>query len=879
MQPTTPTRANTQNNALIRHKRRLSPFWLLPFVALLIAGWMGYSALQARGETVVVSFHTAPGLVAGRTPVRFQGVEVGTVSKVSVTPDLRAIEVTLNIQRSMQHTLRQGTQFWLVNPQVSLAGVSGLDALVGGNYIAMLPGDGAPQKHFTALAEPPTRQPSGDELLLHLNAADLGSLSIGSPLYYRKIPVGRVYNYAIAEQQQGVRIDVLIEPRFASLVKENSRFWNVSGIRGDVSLSGISLQVDGLTALVNGAIAFDSPPQTPAVQAGSRFTLYPDLASSQRGVTVHLTLPSGEGLQAKRTPLMYQGIQVGLLTTLTLTADGHVDGTLAVDPSIVDLLRDESRITLSAPRLNLNQLNLSQLVSGSVLELHPGSGAARRDFQVLPADQALTQEAGALQLTLDADQSYGIEVGQPVRLKGIRVGQISGRELQDDGVRFTATIAAPYRTAIHGDSRFVVNSRLAVRVGLDGVALTGAAPQEWLEGGVTILPGTQGAVRSHYPLYRDAEAARDGIRGDQPPTTLTLQAATLPDVQPGSPVLYRKFRIGEIATITPRRDGFEIALYIQPAYRHLVGNESVFWAEGGAKVQLNGAGLTVLAAPLARALKGAISLDNLSGVQAARGAPRPLYANESAARAVGGHITLSTYDGARLAPGMPIRYLGLDIGQLASLGLSADRRQVLAQAVLYPEYVDAFARSGTRFSLVTPRISAAGVNNLEALLQPYINLEPGAGKATRHFTLQEATLSDARYLDGIQIVVDTPDAGTLQVGTPVLYRGIEVGTVTGLTLGSLGDRVQVALRIGREYQRLVRSNSVFWQASGYSLAFGLTGGVVKSGTFQQFIRGGIAFATPPSTPLAPSAAAGTHFLLHDAPPSGWQDWGTAIPLR
>lgn len=838
MQPTTPTRANTQNNALIRHKRRLSPFWLLPFVALLIAGWMGYSALQARGETVVVSFHTAPGLVAGRTPVRFQGVEVGTVSKVSVTPDLRAVEVTLNIQRSMQHTLRQGTQFWLVNPQVSLAGVSGLDALVGGNYIAMLPGDGAPQKRFTALAEPPTRQPSGDELLLHLNAADLGSLSIGSPLYYRKIPVGRVYNYAITEQQQGVRIDVLIEPRFASLVKENSRFWNVSGIRGDVSLSGISLQVDGLTALVNGAIAFDSPPQTPAAQAGSRFTLYPDLASSQRGVTVHLTLPSGEGLQAKRTPLMYQGIQVGLLTTLTLTADGHVDGTLAVDPSIVDLLRDESCITLSAPRLNLNQLNLSQLVSGSVLELHPGSGAARRDFQVLPADQALTQEAGALQLTLDADQSYGIEVGQPVRLKGIRVGQISGRELQDDGVRFTATIAAPYRTAIHGDSRFVVNSRLAVRVGLDGVALTGAAPQEWLEGGVTILPGTQGAVRSHYPLYRDAEAARDGIRGDQPPTTLTLQAATLPDVQPGSPVLYRKFRIGEIATITPRRDGFEIALYIQPAYRHLVGNESVFWAEGGAKVQLNGAGLTVQAAPLARALKGAISLDNLSGVQAARGAPRPLYANES-----------------------------------------ADRRQVLAQAVLYPEYVDAFARSGTRFSLVTPRISAAGVNNLEALLQPYINLEPGAGKATRHFTLQEATLSDARYLDGIQIVVDTPDAGALQVGTPVLYRGIEVGTVTGLTLGSLGDRVQVALRIGREYQRLVRSNSVFWQASGYSLAFGLTGGVVKSGTFQQFIRGGIAFATPPSTPLAPSAAAGTHFLLHDVPPSGWQDWGTAIPLR
>ncbi|STD45075.1 paraquat-inducible protein B [Edwardsiella tarda] len=218
---------------------------------------------------------------------------------------------------------------------------------------------------------------------------------------------------------------------------------------------------------------------------------------------------------------------------------------------------------------------------------------------------------------------------------------------------------------------------------------------------------------------------------------------------------------------------------------------------------------------------------------------------------------------------------------MASLGLSADRRQVLAQAVLYPEYVDALRPQ--RHALLAGHATHLGggrPTNLEALLQPYINLEPGAGKATRHFTLQEATLSDARYLDGIQIVVDTPDAGALQVGTPVLYRGIEVGTVTGLTLGSLGDRVQVALRIGREYQRLVRSNSVFWQASGYSLAFGLTGGVVKSGTFQQFIRGGIAFATPPSTPLAPSAGRrGRTSCSTMHPPSGWQDWGTAIPLR
>ncbi len=126
-------------------------------------------------------------------------------------------------------------------------------------------------------------------------------------------------------------------------------------------------------------------------------------------------------------------------------------------------------------------------------------------------------------------------------------------------------------------------------------------------------------------------------------------------------------------------------------------------------------------------------------------------------------------------------------------------------------------------------------------------------------------------------MVDAPEAGALQVATPVLFRGVEVGTVTGLSLGPLSDRVMVALRISKRHQHLVRSNSVFWLASGYKLEFGLGGGLLKTGTFQQFIRGGIAFATPPAVPLAPIATPGKHFLLLGQEPKEWREWGTAIP--
>ncbi|WP_318390266.1 PqiB family protein [Enterobacter sp.] len=871
--PASPTEAR------IKTKRRISPFWLLPVIALMIAGWLIWSSYEDRGNTITIDFISADGIVAGRTPVRYQGVEVGTVQDIRLSEKLNKIEVRASIKSDMKDALRNDTQFWLVTPKASLAGISGLDALVGGNYIGMMPGKGEPQDHFTALDTQPKYRLNNGELMIHLHAPDLGSLSSGSLVYFRKIPVGRVYDYTINSNKQGVTIDVLIERRFTHLVKKGSRFWNVSGVKADVGLSGAKVELESLASLVNGAVAFDSPDNSKPAEPEDEFGLYEDLAHSQRGVLIKLDLPGGQGLKANSTPLMYQGLEVGELTKLDLNPGGMVSGEMTVDPGVVNLLRDNTRIEMRNPKLSLNNASVSSLLTGSTLELVPGEGEPRDHFVVLPADKTLLQEPGVITLTLTAPESYGIDAGQPVILHGVQVGQVLERNLSEKGVSFAVALDPQYRELVHGDSKFVVNSRVDVKVGLDGVEFLAASANEWLSGGIRILPGDKGAMKTSYPLFANLDKALENSLGDLPTTTLTLTAETLPDVQAGSVVLYRKFEVGEVITVTPRANAFDIQLHIKPEYRSLLTSNSVFWAEGGAKVQLNGSGLTVQASPLSRALKGAISFDNLSGASASarKGDKRPLFPSETAARAVGGQITLHAFDAGKLSEGMPIKYLGIDIGQVQELQLITERNEVQAKAVLYPEYVRTFARTGTRFSVITPQISAAGVEHLDTILSPYINVEPGRGNARRDFELQEATIADSRYLDGLSIVVEVPDAGGLNIGTPVLFRGMEVGTVTGLSLGSLSDRVMVGLRISKRYQHLVRNNSVFWLASGYSLDFGLVGGVVKTGTFNQFIRGGIAFATPPGTPLAPKAQADKHFLLLESEPKEWREWGTALP--
>ncbi|RWR03819.1 hypothetical protein ED28_02190 [[Pantoea] beijingensis] len=871
--PTTPTKAR------VRNKRRISPFWLLPFIALLIAGWLLWTNYQERGTTITIDFVSADGIVPGRTPIRYQGVEVGLVQGISMTDDLRTIKIKASIKSDMKDALRDNTQFWLVTPKASLAGVSGLDALVGGNYIGMMPGQGQPRENFVALDTQPKYRVNTGEMLIHLHTADLGSLNTGSVVYYRKIPVGRVYDYSINAGNQGVTVDILIERRFTNLVKKESRFWNVSGVKADVGLGGAKVQLESLAALVNGAVAFDSPDGSEQAKSDQNYELYPDLAHSQRGVSITLDLPDGKNLKANSTPLMYQGLEVGTLTALTLQPGGKVKGEMTVDPSVVGLMRTGTRIEMRSPKISLKDTSLSSLLTGNTLELVPGEGEHQSHFTVLASSESMLQQPDVLTVRLTAPESYGIDADQPIMLHGMKIGQVIKRQLDEKGVSFEVAIAPEYRRLVHGDSKFIMNSRLDVKFGLDGMQVLGASASEWVEGGIRLEPGAKGERKESYPLYADAEKAREGIISDRPPTTLMLTANSLPDIQAGSVVLYRKFQVGEIVDVTPKANAFDVSVHIKPEYRKLLTPNSVFWAEGGARVQLNGSGLTVQASPLNRALKGAISFDNMSGASAGLNddQKRVLYASETAARAVGSQISLQTFDASKLAAGMPIRYLGINIGQVESLALNPDKNQVIAKAVLYPEYVDDFARWGSRFSVVSPEISATGVNHLETLLQPYINVDPGKGRAARSFELQESTITDARYLDGLSVVVDTPEGGSLSIGTPVLFRGIEVGTVTGTSLGSMADRVQVTLRISKKYQHLVRNNSVFWLASGYNLDFGLIGGVVKTGTLQQFIRGGIQFATPPTVPLAPQATSNKHFLLQDEEPKEWRKWGTAIP--
>ncbi|PJG86576.1 PqiB family protein [Conservatibacter flavescens] len=877
---------NTNHVAKVRQLKRISPFWLLPFIALCIGAILFFQIIQEQGTSIKITFTNGEGLVAGKTQVRFQGLQIGEVKKVNFTPDLKRVEVIANIYPEASRVLRENTKFWLVQPSASLAGISGLDALVSGNYITLQPGDGEEENEFIAENEGPIAEVNEGDLLIHLIADDLGSISAGASVYYKKMPVGKIADYRFTKDQEKVEIDVVIEKNYANLIKKDSRFWNISGFQADVNLGGISVNMESLNSVVQGAVSFDSPDDSPKAESQQRYTLYPNLQAAKRGINVDITLPNITGLEPNKTLVFYQGMPVGVLSELGVKNDqdptmppqdnqqNHIQGKLLINPNMSGLLKENSTIILRDKKLTLGNLNsVWDLFKGYSFEIIAGDGNPKDKFTVIRQSELLLKQPNSLVFTLTAPETYGVSAGQPIYYNGIIIGELISQDITIDGVTFKAAISAEYRQLIGADTKFVAASNLDLSLGLDGLNVQAAPPEKWLEGGVRILAKTsaKNPPLSSYPLYRNVESAENGITSAQLTPTITLTASNLPSISQGSLVLYRQYEVGKILDIRPQNKHFDIDVFIYPKYRHLLTTKSRFWVESAAQVDITTRGISIQASPLARTLKGAISFDN----EGSNTQNKTLYVNELRAKSAGQEITLITTNASNLSKGMALRYMGLNVGEIEQINLDKNNNRIIAKALINPNYMDIVAKENSRFQVISPEISAGGIQNLDSLLQPYIDIDAGSGKRKTQFTLRQSVESNNKYDNGVPFILETNDALNLTSGSPIYYRGIEVGKINRMELNSLGDRVLVHILIANKHHHLVRQNSQFWISSGYNFELGWQGAQFNTGSVQQFLKGGISFATPSGRVVQPVAKSGQRFLLQIKRPEHERQWNQA----
>jgi paraquat-inducible protein B len=312
--------------AVVKAKRSFSIVWLVPLVALVIAGWLGYKAITEKGPTITIMFETAEGLEAGKTKIKFKDVEMGQVDSVVLSKDLSHVVLTANLVKGAERYLSDKTRFWVVRARVAAGEVSGLGTLLAGAYIGMEPREGKPAKAFKGLEIPPiiTEGLPGRQFVLR--ASKLGSLDINAPIYYRQIKAGRVVAYDMEKDGQAVLIKVFIHAPFDGLVQKNTRFWNASGLDVTMDASGIRINTESLLSIVSGGVAFETPanlePGGPA-EEGYVFLLYDSQEATRAETytkkTKWLLYFSGSvrGLTIG-APVEFRGIKIGQVLDVKL---------------------------------------------------------------------------------------------------------------------------------------------------------------------------------------------------------------------------------------------------------------------------------------------------------------------------------------------------------------------------------------------------------------------------------------------------------------------------------------------------------------------------------------------------------------------------------
>lgn len=332
MNPTRPEDSPSAPAPQIRRPRiHLSLVWLVPLVAAAVGLSLLLNSWLSAGPRITIAFESATGLEAGKTPVKYKDVVIGSVSSIALKRDLRGVRVTVELKKEAERFAREGSRFWVVRPRIGAGGISGIDTVLSGAYISVDSAEGGDEQHdFVGLETPPSVIKGTPGKSFELHADDLGSLDIGSPVLYRRIQVGQVTGYKLDSDGRGVTLQIFVFAPNDAFVTTASRFWNASGVDLQFGAEGLQLDTQSLATVISGGIAFATPDDqgdsVKPAEADSRFALAQNQKSALAkpdGTPLNLRMRFDQALRGltENAPVEFFGIDIGHVRSVNVDYD------------------------------------------------------------------------------------------------------------------------------------------------------------------------------------------------------------------------------------------------------------------------------------------------------------------------------------------------------------------------------------------------------------------------------------------------------------------------------------------------------------------------------------------------------------------------------
>jgi len=440
------------------HLGKWSPWmWIIPAVAVFFAGFLIVRYGFFGGGAITVRFADARGLDR-YSPVRFRGAKVGTVEKITIDEDLGQVVVRISMDASMNHALNKGTKFWIVEPGLEGGGIGGL---LSGTYVAIAPGTGESTREYVGQEYAPVLTPAEKGKTVILEAHGLGSLAVGSPVQFEGMRVGSILGSEYDAARGVTMVHAFIVQRFASMVRQSTRFWRGGGLNVSLTGGGLSMGGASLGSLLNSPVGFYTPEVLagPEAASGTHFDLYDSeaaaLAWADGPQLTYVTYFSGpvRGLAAG-TPVFMKGVEVGHVRDVRLryvaqTASLETPVTIEIDPRKLQLpmgaTRDDLRAEMNGALARLVQKGMRATLSTSLVL--PGASGISLETVARPGTGRLVVENDP-PIIPAATSSSGIEgaLGSlnriAARIEGLPIEDIAGH-LRSTAARIDSLVHDP----------------------------------------------------------------------------------------------------------------------------------------------------------------------------------------------------------------------------------------------------------------------------------------------------------------------------------------------------------------------------------------------------------------------------------------------------
>jgi len=400
----------------------ITSIWIVPIIALIIAGWLGYQHFAERGPKIKIIFPQNEGLVAGQSVVKFRNVPIGKVTNIYAEEGTDGVIVVVRMNsKTSKPYLTEHARFWIVKPEVGLSGVSGLDTLLSGTYINVYSKAGGekPQSKFIGLTQPYRDSMEGE--YFHLSSSSGENVSVGTPIYYKNIKVGQVEYLNLSIDNKSVDVIVFIDKLYVPFVHNDSKFWTKNMVNVNFAKGNLDVSIAPLNYMLQGGIVFSSSGEDYSRSVSHRhvFPLYKSktlaesktIGSKIKSIKTFMLLADDSIANLRvNAPVRFDGFDIGWVSEMKLSyskSRHKMLGQILVD--IDTSIFEDKHESNTSGELNFYQA-VEEGLRAKLLALDPITGMLFIDltFDHQDGNGSIVQGKKYARLPMTSDSSTGI---------------------------------------------------------------------------------------------------------------------------------------------------------------------------------------------------------------------------------------------------------------------------------------------------------------------------------------------------------------------------------------------------------------------------------------------------------------------------------------